>query len=247
MTTDRQLTMPSPDKLRENEECLAREEELRKQRAASLAVAKLARDLGRRYYPERVSLDAYRIYHDAQKPVIERLRAIEERLSDFIASGSGLVLYGSVGTGKDHLLAGMLYKAAGLGLNCRWFNCQELYGRFRVSMDKKARENEADIIADLAAPDVLGLSDPIPPADTPSAYNLQQLYRLLDLRYREVRPTWITINVLDVEDAKGKLTAPCFDRLNDGAELLRCFWPSFRGRHAAAPAVAPARRTPSPS
>jgi hypothetical protein len=56
------------------------------------------------------------------------------------------------------------------------------------------------------------------------------LYRVLDRRYREVKPTWVTINAEDADDAKAKLGAPIFDRLKDNAELVPCFWPSFRER-----------------
>ena len=39
------------------------------------------------------------------------MRALD--LPSIVARGAGLIFYGPVGTGKDHLLAVMLYQAAG--------------------------------------------------------------------------------------------------------------------------------------
>jgi hypothetical protein len=76
----------------------------------------------------------------------------------------------------------------------------------------------------------LAISDPIPPVGEPTAWNLGQLYRLLDRRYRDLKQTWVTLNALSIEDADAKLSAPMFDRLREDAELFACFWPSFRER-----------------
>src|SRR5262245_3453215 len=84
------------------------------------AVARLAADLGPRYAPERASLAMFRVYHPAQGAVLDRLRRLADCLAELAAAGSGLVFLGTVGTGKDHLLAAMLYQAARQGLSCRW-------------------------------------------------------------------------------------------------------------------------------
>lgn len=192
------------------------------------AVATLVKQLGRRYSPDRASLEKYQCRIAEQARVVERLLAIVPTIGDFCAAGRGLIFHGTVGTGKDHLLAAMLYAAAGAGVSCRWVNGQEIYGRFRDNMDTGGREET--IIAELCTPQVLAISDPIPPASAPSAFNLQQLYRLLDRRYRGLQSTWVSLNALSPEDADVKLSAPVFDRLREGAEMFRCFWPSWRER-----------------
>jgi DNA replication protein DnaC len=201
----------------------ARGEEAR-QRA--VAAYKLAACLGPRYSPQRCSLRTFRLTHDRQRAAVERLRDVQASLTDFVKAGRCIVFYGSVGTGKDHLLAAMLYAAAMAGFSCHWVNGQEVYGAFRDRMDTGQREE--GLLRELVAPDVLGVSDPIPPAGQPSAWNLAQLYRLLDRRYRALRGTWVSLNALSPEDADQKLTAPIFDRLREDAELVPCFWPSYR-------------------
>lgn len=195
-------------------------------RARLFAMSAVARDLGGRYAPERVRLDAFHVYDPKQKPVLERLRALAGRLPEFVATGGGVLFYGLVGTGKDHLLAWLLYQAAGRGLSCRWVNGQEVYGRFRDAMDGGASED--DLLRHLAEPQVLAVSDPIPPVGSPTAWNVSQLYRLLDRRYRALKSTWVSVNALSADDADAKLSAPVFDRLREGAELFPCFWDSYR-------------------
>jgi DNA replication protein DnaC len=216
------------------------EREAMNQRAAKLereriefdrrqAVHSLSSDIGPRYSRERVSLDSFTLYHQSQREVVERLRAVSAEIPERTKNGSGLVFLGTVGTGKDHLMAAMLYIAAGqFGIHPRWVNGQEIYGRFRDSMDTGRREE--DILAELSKPEILAISDPIPAVGEPTAWNITQLYRLLDRRYRHMKPTWASLNALSIQDADEKLSAPVFDRLRDSAEFFKCFWPSYRER-----------------
>ncbi len=198
------------------------------ERECARRVRALADCLGKRYGPDMARLDTFLAGTPEQKSVLARLRAFVQALPEHVATGRGLLLYGLVGTGKDHLLAAALYESARLGYSTRWVNGQEIYGRFRDAIDGGQRES--DILAELTGPQVLGISDPIPPVEKPTPYNLQQLYRLLDKRYREMKCTWVSLNAVTPEDADAKLSAPIFDRLRDGAELVRCFWPSYRER-----------------
>jgi DNA replication protein DnaC len=192
-------------------------------------VASLALELGARYSPDRARLDTYQLYHSAQEEVLRRVQAFAADWPARRLLGAGMVLYGPCGTGKDHLLAALLHAAAGQhGLASRWVNGQELYGQFRDRMDSGQREE--DLLRPLAEAEVLGVSDPIPPIGEPTAWNRQQLYRLLDRRYKAMRPTLVTLNAQSVDDAALKLSVPCFDRLRESAEIVACYWPSFRQR-----------------
>lgn len=192
------------------------------------AVHALAADLGARYGPDRATLDRFTFYHAAQRPVLARLRTIADRIGAFVGDGRGLVLYGMVGTGKDHLLAALLYAAADAGVACRWVNGQEVFGQFRDRMDTGRADEEH--FRELCRPQVLAISDPTPPVGGAKEWDLGNFYRLVDRRYRAMRPTWLTVNATSLEDADTKLSEPIFDRLRDGAEMLGCFWPSHRER-----------------
>lgn len=205
-----------------------RERELTERLAATelrTAADRLLRDLGERYTPDRVGLDRYAVYHADQKPVMKRLRDIAGRLDDLIAEGAGLVLFGWVGTGKDHLAASLLYLAARKH-RCRWVNGRQLFAQSRDRIKEERVERE--LIEMYTAPAVLCISDPVPVEGRQSDWNVDLLYRLIDERYRLLRPTWLTINATSEDDAAARLTRPVWDRLRDQAELIGCFWPSFR-------------------
>ena len=191
-------------------------------------VRQLASRLGRRYSPSRCSLDTFQTPWQPQSDAISDLRGFEAILDENVRHGRSLLFYGTVGTGKDHLLAAMLYSAARSGFETDWHNCHDLFGQFRDLMD--GRERESSLLRRLARPDVLGLSDLIPPVGNSTAWRSELLLRILDLRYRECRPTWATMNAASPEDAEESLSAPVFDRLRDDALMVPCFWPSFRVR-----------------
>lgn len=200
----------------------------RQQQRLAQLVSAVASALGPRYSPELATLDKFAEYHPNQKPVLAKLRSMVGGLGEFVAGGGNLIFLGSVGTGKDHLLASMLYLAAAKGAECGWINGQELFGAFYDRMDTGKADEEH--FRELCRPQVLGISDPIPPHGQPKEWELRNLYRVLDRRYRAMKCTWVTVNAASVDDADRQLSEPVFDRLRDGAEILSCFWPSYRER-----------------
>lgn len=204
---------------------IAQEESIRR----GTRVAKLATRLGARYGPAAATLDRFRIYDGKQRAVIARLRAIGDRLDELTAAGRGIVLFGSVGTGKDHLAAAMLYAAIDrFGITAEWINGRDIFGASRAAMSED--RSEATVIRPLVQPQILCISDVLPVAGSLSDWNLDLLYRIFDSRYREMRPTWLTMNVVDEEDAKGRLLPPLWRRVKEGAELVPCFWPMYAGQ-----------------
>jgi DNA replication protein DnaC len=189
----------------------------------------LAADFGQRYSPKLAKLETFDVYTPAQQAAVDRLKKLVGSLESMTESGAGLVFLGTVGTGKDHLMAAMLYQAVWRhGYSARWVNGQEVFGRFRDNIDSGARDEE--YFRMLSAPQLLGISDPIPPVGNLGQWDTGNLYRLLDRRYRALKPTWVSVNAMDEADADARLSAPVFDRLRHGAEIIRCFWPSYRER-----------------
>jgi DNA replication protein DnaC len=140
-----------------------------------------------------------------------------------------VIFFGTVGTGKDHLAAALLYAATDAGCLCRYTNGRELFARFRATMGDDAAENERKLVDDFAAPAVLAISDPTPPGSDMTAWQHDVLYRIVDRRYSLMRSTWITAN-LTRETADAALTEPVWDRLQQGAEVFVCDWGSYRER-----------------
>ena len=55
-----------------------------------------------------------------------------------------------------------------------------------------------------------------------------------------MKPTWLTMNAANEADARDKLTAMIWDRLQDDAEIIPCFWKSYRSLKTKPSATRPA-------
>lgn len=194
-------------------------------------VNRLSFDLGSRYSPKRTRLDRFEVYHANQKAAMERIAVIANGVEALAKEGRGVLFYGAVGTGKDHLLAGLMYLACAQGIECKWVNGQDLYGTMRDRIDSGQRENE--ILQELTRPRILAISDPVPPVGDLSSWRLELLYRLVNRRYHQLNGTWMTLNATSPEEAEAKLSSLVWDRLQESAELIPCFWPSYRERRKA--------------
>lgn len=205
---------------------LARHEEFVKEERVRRGISELETSMGSRYTFSRMGLNRYKVYAKSQKEVFIQIKSIAANIAANIADGKGLVLFGSVGTGKDHLAASLLYTAVLAGFTATWYSCQSLFGESRDRIGKG--QDEQSLVARLVTPDVLCLSDLIPARGELSSWNTNLLYRLIDARNRNLKPTWATINAANEEEIKRDLTVPVWDRLREAALVLPCFWESYR-------------------
>ena len=160
----------------------------------------------------------------AVKKLTEYVRCIQQR----VRACEGVVLYGSRGTGKDHLAVAVCREAIRNDITVKWCNGIDLFARVRASMDKSARETEKQIIDELTRPDVLYLSDPIPPTGNLTDFQQQTLFRVLDARYSRLKPAIVTVNVAKGSELDERIGAQNADRIKDGALAIHCDWPSHR-------------------
>lgn len=187
------------------------------------------RAVGSRY--ARCRLSNFHCETDAQRHVVATLGATAKRITEHVRGCGGLVLFGEVGTGKDHLLAAMLYEAASRGLTVDWTNGVDLFGKVRDLIDIKGDDGkESKLVNHYRLPDVLAISDLVPPVGGPRQYSAEWLFRIVDARYREMKPTWVTVNAVNSEQAGELLTFPVVDRLKDNAVCISCAWSSYRKR-----------------
>lgn len=175
-----------------------------------------ARWVGARYHGCR--LDTFEVSDPKQQAVVDALAACEFDRS--------IVLFGPPGTGKDHLLIGMAHRAMKARKWVRWHDGESLWRRYRDIIGTETHESEVDV--QLTSPDVLILSDPIPPQGSLTEHQLRALFRIVDKRYRERRPTWVSLNVASGDEAAKRMGPQVRDRLRDGGLLLHCDWPSYR-------------------
>lgn len=183
----------------------------------------------------------------AKTPYQKQIKHHVQEWADNVIRGErhGLVLYGPVGTGKDHLaFAALRHIMAGtsavvresseyapLGpdrdaLTAGWQNGRELAGEFRDRITDE--RTESGLIGRLSAPDLLVLSDPLPPVGDLTPYQADSLYRIVENRYAANKITIVTLNVANDAEADQRLGAATWDRLCDRAWKLFCQWPSYR-------------------
>lgn len=161
-----------------------------------------------------------------QQAAHDTLRRLAAHVYEHVNGGGNVVLYGPPGTGKDHLLVAVLRAAVAARFSATWINGQDLYGRLRDRIDSGVSEDA--LIREFCREDILVLSDPVPPKGSASDYSATMLYRIIDRRYREMKSTWISVNVAGANEAVGALTGPVFDRLLDNSVRVYCDWPSYR-------------------
>lgn len=193
------------------------------------------RSVGRRYHDCRLS--TFECTTDKQRVAVDQLTAYAANVAENVNAGRSIVLYGPPGTGKDHLLVGVAFEAVKAGLTLLWRNTQDWFSANRDLMD--SGESELRWVREHAAVDVLVLSDPVPPKTGSGAsraagqltpHQATLLYQILDARYRDMRPTWVTLNIAGGDEAKERLGVQVYDRLRHNGLTLACGWGSYRAQ-----------------
>ncbi len=221
---------PNPErdaKIAEHEERIKRERILADKHQSWSAVLSGA---GTEY--AKCTLDNYRLdgvpgefiasQRAAHTAVVEYAREISARVRDCV----GLVLFGPVGTGKDHLAISVCRKAIAAELRCGWINCQRWFASIRDAIDTNVSESR--ILAEVTWPHLLVISDPLPNAGELTAYQSTWLYRVADSRRAAGKPTIVTINVSNDSEADSRLGEATWDRLCHNVWKIHCKWPSYR-------------------
>lgn len=206
-----------------------RHEEFIRQGRNKLTVA-----IGSRYFGCRLSNflidqnDGDPSYAKRRLTAVKRLGAYQDQIDQNINQGSNLLILGPCGTGKDHLLAATMYGAIESGYGVEWSDGLGLQARFRRAFASTEPGATDMLLRSLVSPDVLAISDPVPPTSRSREWADNMLFQIIDSRYRHSRPTWITANIGSRAEADELLGAPVADRLRHNAVTIECFWPSFR-------------------
>jgi DNA replication protein DnaC len=170
----------------------------------------------------------FNVGHDEDTKHRERAKhAVFEYAADIAnnrAKGRNLILFGSCGTGKDHLAAAVVRTALGSGFNVA-------YARGSILMDEMLEAVKAGEVIDskYLKWDFLLISDIEPRADKETSdFFKSKMLDLIDARYRACLPTIITSNVSNREQLVKAIGQRTVDRLLQDAVLVRMEWNSYR-------------------
>lgn len=197
------------------------------------AMAKLLRDCGPRLDPNSVALwTRFESYDPKQADVLAAIGGYLDDLPNRIAAGSSIFFIGPPGTGKDHLAIAIAREAVMTipGFVARWLDASVFRSELRDAMDSAKKERE--VLSPYIKAGILILSDPVAIGSTLTDYQADSLFRLIDGRYRAMRPTFVTSNVRTEDEAVTLLGSQIVDRLTHGGLRLRCSWESYRTRKA---------------
>lgn len=195
----------------------------KKQRAWS-HYERMLTSIGKRY--SEAKLSTWIADTPQQQQVLSDVVTWCDNLTSNIARGRGIVMFGPRGSGKTHLAIGILKRCVQSLYTVAAIDGQQMYLRMRDAI--KENMPEAELIRLWTAPDVLLIDDPVPVGGDNSAYQLTTLWNVIDRRYRDLKPTIVTLNVANGEEAARRLSPQIVDRLRDGALVLSCNWPSYR-------------------
>lgn len=190
----------------------------------------LSRRIGSRYADCR--LNAWKFHGDSaqqdrQRSVTDSIREYGKGILDRVKEGSGVFLFGPPGTGKDYLVAALMRCAVlAHGLEVEWANGVDLFGAIRDAIGGESSERQ--VVSQWVSPAILSLSDPLPPRGGLTDFQASMLFRIVDSRYRAMRPTWVTLNVENRAEAESRMGTQVVSRLIDSGLVCRCEWSDFR-------------------
>ena len=134
------------------------------------------------------TLDNYKV---KSKSELDAMKEIQRYMSEKkYENGEGLVLFGEPGTGKTHLLIGLMWEFAKIGKTVKYMTAEDFFIRLRQSITDR---NELGYLNSLIDPDVLVFDD-LHCVGEEEGYQYRQLWWMLDKRYFHKKPTLTASN-----------------------------------------------------
>jgi DNA replication protein DnaC len=211
--------------------CMAEyEEDKRKEkeeREAEAHAADRRANLAAAGIPSRFAERTLANFKAADKPqqnAAEIARDFIENFQTYRKAGASLVFSGRPGTGKSHLalaiLQGIMPRYIG-----RYVTCMDVIREVRSTWRKDSEKGEAQILQDLCNQPLLVIDEIGMQYGSDGEQTI--LFDVLDLRYREMRPT-ILITNQDKDGFKTYVGERIFDRLTESARWVPFAWESYR-------------------
>lgn len=206
-------------------------EDERRQAAAEaqrIAETRMREQFGRAGIPKRLrerTFAEYRVETDGQRHALTAARDFAEQFEEHAERGTVLILAGRTGTGKGHLAAAASMQIIRSGHTAMFATAREILLWLRASWTDKEAPSELDILNRLVDVDLLVIDEIGVQFGTDAERD--QLFSVIDGRYREQRPMILTTN-LSPAKLKDVIGERSFSRLREDGQWIPFEWEDWR-------------------
>ncbi len=178
--------------------------------------------------PKRFAMEGFDTYIADTKEKLFALNVVKEFAENFehhLKKGTNLILSGTTGTGKEHLALAAAQKIITKGYSVFFTTISEMILRLRASWRDPKAPGEFETLKMLQSVSLLIIDE------IGLGYNsdseLDQLYNVIDGRYRDLLPTIFTTN-LSTHDFRMVIGDRNFSRIRQDGCWVKMNWEDYR-------------------
>jgi DNA replication protein DnaC len=145
--------------------------------------------------------------------------------------GESLMFWGEPGNGKSHLATAVANELTSRGKRVVFISMPDLLEKIKATFNKNSVESEADIMRGLQMCDLLVIDDI--GAEKVSDWVQEVIFRIVDGRYKKVKPIMATSN-LEPKELAERIGKRAYDRLIEISQPIKNEATSYRREKAKA-------------
>jgi DNA replication protein DnaC len=145
--------------------------------------------------------------------------------------GESLIFWGEPGNGKSHLATAVANELTNRGKRVVFISMPDLLEKIKATFNKNSTESEAEIMKGLQMADLLIIDDI--GAEKVSDWVQEVIFRIVDGRYKKIKPIMATSN-LEPKELAERIGKRAYDRLIEISQPIKNEATSYRREKAKA-------------